>query len=56
MQPATCPICAKPAAPEVAPFCSRRCHDVDLNRWLSGGYRVKTDEKPADTPESDEDI
>ena len=35
-----CPICGKPAAPDVRPFCSRRCADVDLNRWLSGVYAV----------------
>ena len=40
--PATksCPICRKPAVEEFRPFCSRRCADVDLNRWLSGVYAV----------------
>jgi hypothetical protein len=23
-----------------APFCSKRCADVDLNRWLSGAYAI----------------
>ncbi len=35
-----CPICGKPAKPAVKPFCSRRCADVDLNRWLSGSYAI----------------
>jgi uncharacterized protein len=35
-----CPICGKPAARETWPFCSARCADVDLNRWLSGQYRI----------------
>jgi endogenous inhibitor of DNA gyrase (YacG/DUF329 family) len=35
-----CPICGKPAAPEHRPFCSRRCADVDLHRWLSGVYAI----------------
>ena len=35
-----CPICGKPAAAEFKAFCSRRCADVDLNRWLSGVYVV----------------
>jgi uncharacterized protein len=35
-----CPICGKPAAESFRPFCSRRCADVDLNRWLSGAYAV----------------
>ena len=40
--PATksCPICGKPAVEQLRPFCSRRCADVDLNRWLSGVYAV----------------
>lgn len=35
-----CPVCGKPTAKEHAPFCSARCKDVDLNRWLSGGYSI----------------
>jgi endogenous inhibitor of DNA gyrase (YacG/DUF329 family) len=35
-----CPICGKPAAETFKPFCSKRCSDVDLNRWLSGVYAV----------------
>jgi uncharacterized protein len=35
-----CPICGKPAAKASEPFCSPRCRDVDLNRWLSGSYVV----------------
>ena len=41
-----CPICKKPTAPEFRPFCSRRCADVDLGRWLNGSYAI-----PADSPE-----
>ena len=35
-----CPICRKPADPLHRPFCSRRCADVDLHRWLSGSYAI----------------
>lgn len=35
-----CPICGKAAAAPIRPFCSQRCKDVDLNRWLSGVYSV----------------
>ncbi|WP_041344645.1 DNA gyrase inhibitor YacG [Nitrobacter winogradskyi] len=35
-----CPICGKPAAEDSRPFCSERCRDVDLNRWLSGSYAI----------------
>jgi endogenous inhibitor of DNA gyrase (YacG/DUF329 family) len=41
-----CPICGKAPAPAFKPFCSSRCADVDLHRWLSGVYRVETDEAP----------
>ena len=44
----TCPICGKPATDELQPFCSRRCADVDLGRWLKEGYRVETDETPGE--------
>ncbi|MCB1499904.1 MAG: DNA gyrase inhibitor YacG [Bauldia sp.] len=33
-----CPICGKPSIRTAYPFCSRRCADIDLNRWLSGAY------------------
>ena len=46
-----CPICGKPAAEATKPFCSRRCRDVDLNRWLSGSYVVPAAE---DDPEEGE--
>jgi endogenous inhibitor of DNA gyrase (YacG/DUF329 family) len=39
-----CPICGKPAAERYRPFCSRRCADVDLNRWLSGVYVIPVTE------------
>ena len=37
---ASCPICGKPADAAFRPFCSKRCANVDLNRWLSGVYAV----------------
>jgi endogenous inhibitor of DNA gyrase (YacG/DUF329 family) len=41
-----CPICGKPAVEGKRPFCSQRCADIDLNRWLGGVYAipVKDDE------------
>ena len=35
-----CVICGKPQDQKHKPFCSKRCADVDLNRWLSGGYAI----------------
>ncbi|WP_454632971.1 DNA gyrase inhibitor YacG [Bradyrhizobium cenepequi] len=43
-----CPICGKPAEHAFRPFCSPRCRDVDLNRWLSGRYVVPGREDPAE--------
>jgi len=36
----SCPTCRKPAAFATRPFCSKRCADVDLHRWLGGRYAV----------------
>ncbi|MBU6463395.1 MAG: DNA gyrase inhibitor YacG [Bradyrhizobium sp.] len=44
-----CPICGKPPAEASRPFCSDRCRDVDLNRWLSGSYAIPG------KPDADED-
>ncbi|WP_292899232.1 MULTISPECIES: DNA gyrase inhibitor YacG [unclassified Nitratireductor] len=35
-----CPECNKPSERAFYPFCSKRCKDVDLNRWLSGSYAI----------------
>ena len=40
MSQSKCPICAKPSAPKFNPFCSKRCADVDLSRWLKGAYAI----------------
>ena len=46
-----CPICGKPSLQKFHPFCSTRCAQVDLNRWLGGNYAipaVETDEPGAE--------
>jgi endogenous inhibitor of DNA gyrase (YacG/DUF329 family) len=45
-----CPICKEPTATAFRPFCSARCRDVDLSRWLRGGYAI-----PGGQAEADED-
>ena len=48
-----CPICGKPSVEEFRPFCSKRCADVDLNRWLSGSYVIPArDDEPAIDPDA----
>lgn len=40
-----CPICGKlTAETEYVPFCSKRCADVDLNRWFNGSYAVASED------------
>ncbi len=43
-----CPICGKPAAPALAPFCSERCADIDLGRWLSDRYVIPAADEDGD--------
>lgn len=50
----TCPVCGKPTDPKVIPFCSRRCADVDLGRWLNESYRVPSE--PAEPGIDDESV
>ncbi len=50
---ARCPICGRPPEPAFRPFCSKRCADVDLARWLGGAYRVESDERPDGPPEEE---
>ncbi|SMF92036.1 hypothetical protein SAMN02982917_0461 [Azospirillum oryzae] len=50
-----CPICGRPTEPATRPFCSKRCADVDLSRWLGGVYRIESPETPTAPGESDPD-
>ncbi len=51
MTAAGCPICGAPVARDQRPFCSRRCRDIDLQRWLSGRYVA-----PATDDDEDESL
>jgi endogenous inhibitor of DNA gyrase (YacG/DUF329 family) len=46
-----CPICGRPSTIEMRPFCSKRCADIDLGRWLGEAYRIPT----TDASSSDDD-
>jgi uncharacterized protein len=44
-----CPTCTKTLAAEPSerryrPFCSKRCQQIDLNRWLSGAYAIPSND------------
>ncbi|MBY4892714.1 DNA gyrase inhibitor YacG [Rhodobacteraceae bacterium N5(2021)] len=47
----SCPICEKETDATYRPFCSRRCADVDLGRWLNGSYAVPSTD-PDDTEQA----
>ena len=47
---APCAICGKPQSQANKPFCSPRCADIDLGRWLKGSYAI-----PAVEDDDDED-
>jgi hypothetical protein len=49
-----CSICGKPASARHQPFCSARCAQIDLGRWLKGNYRVETEESLPDDPDPDD--
>ncbi len=51
--PRKCPICGKAATRQYYPFDSKRCADIDLARWLGGGYAIAGE--PVNIPERSED-
>lgn len=51
-----CPICNKAAAQGFKPFCSKRCADIDLGKWMKGDYAVpvvETDDLPDEIPQEE---
>jgi endogenous inhibitor of DNA gyrase (YacG/DUF329 family) len=54
--PTPCPTCGKPSVRAYRPFCSKRCADVDLQRWLTGRYAIPVveDEDGPDDPAEDD--
>lgn len=54
-----CPICGKLPEDKYTPFCSKRCADIDLGKWLGGSYAIPVIEEEIETEavvEEDEDI
>ena len=47
-----CPECKHASVRDHWPFCSRRCRDVDLNRWLSGSYVIPGKPLEEEEPEN----
>lgn len=48
-----CPVCSAPTVAVYRPFCSRRCADVDLSRWLRGAYAIPDRVESEDGDEAD---
>ena len=58
MSSAKCPICSKLTDPVMRPFCSKRCADVDLQKWFTGAYAIPVVEEGEEDeidPFADED-
>lgn len=49
----TCPICKSESVRKFRPFCSRRCADLDLGRWITGAYAIPSEDPPEDAPDLD---
>jgi len=49
----TCKICKKSVREEFAPFCGKRCADIDLGRWLKGNYAIAGRDGEASIPAND---
>ncbi|WP_279479089.1 DNA gyrase inhibitor YacG [Aureimonas sp. SK2] len=49
-----CPECGRPSERATFPFCSPRCKDVDLHRWLSGAYVIPGPEGEGSPPGEDD--
>ena len=39
-----CPICARETDSRYSPFCSKRCADIDLAKWLTGSYAIPSED------------
>lgn len=52
--PRPCPICGKMSLARYRPFCSKRCADVDLQRWFTGSYAVPVVEEDRSASDDDE--
>ena len=50
-----CPVCRKPTVEAWRPFCSKRCADVDLGRWLGESYRIPSQEETDDDERPEDD-
>ena len=46
---AACPLCKQPAEGLHRPFCSHRCAQLDLGKWLTGGYAIPAHEAMEDS-------
>ncbi|MEL7105389.1 MAG: DNA gyrase inhibitor YacG [Pseudomonadota bacterium] len=44
-----CPVCKETSEKDWRPFCSKRCADIDLGRWMTGAYAVPVEEDPEDS-------
>jgi endogenous inhibitor of DNA gyrase (YacG/DUF329 family) len=53
-RPRKCAICGKPTVRQYHPFCSKRCADIDLGKWLTGRYAIPAAEPVPESETGDE--
>ena len=51
-----CAMCDKPAVTKFAPFCSKRCADLDLGKWLNGAYVIEGSDSPSSEDDPDNSV
>jgi endogenous inhibitor of DNA gyrase (YacG/DUF329 family) len=52
----SCPICARDTDAKFRPFCSKRCADVDLARWVNGSYAVPSEREDENDVDLDQEV
>jgi endogenous inhibitor of DNA gyrase (YacG/DUF329 family) len=52
-RPRKCAVCGKPTVRQFHPFCSKRCADIDLGKWLTGRYAIPAVETDPSSEEGD---
>ena len=51
-----CALCSKAVVEKFTPFCSKRCADIDLGRWLKGAYVIEGSDSPSSEDDPDNSV
>jgi uncharacterized protein len=50
-----CPICQDDTEHAFRPFCSSRCADIDLGKWMTGSYAIPVTDNTGDSEDDGSD-